>query len=475
MRIPAVFFALTPKRSPRKSSVRRRSQPFALRALLEVLEDRRLLTGGATTLYVNDNWVITNDVAPPGLSAGDTVANTGAGDDGTVTGKIFGTNAFSSIQDAIDAANAGDTIDVLSGTYAESVNVDKSITLIGEQHGVDARTRSGTETILDGTNNSGDTLLNVSANDVTIDGFTIQGATNGNDVGTAVYLEPGTHGTQFLNNIVQNNISGLYLSNNSPTDQTVVEQNLFQNNTEPGPGSGNDIYADQYTAGVGGVNNVLIEDNTFTNSSFEDDALGIGISNTDPTTPFTNITVSSNSFGNGGGGMYFYDSTSVSITGNTIDGATYFGVGLFGSDGSPANGSFTISSNTFTNDGTGVQLFDDTSAAAYSGTLTLSSNIFASTTTTYIDDESVTPIDATNNMFAGTAASSATLTELYAIEDKIIDGGGPSQWRILCRFPRRWTSGSGKSLPPHVRRKRWRDWLPDTPACNCDGRRARRW
>src|SRR6185437_3670731 len=135
----------------------------------------------------NDNWAITNDVAPSGLSAGDTVANTGAGDDGTVTGKIFGTNAFSTIQSAINAANPGDTVDVLSGTYSESVNVDRSVTLLGEQHGVDARTRSGTETILDGTANAGKTLFNVSTNDVTIDGFTIQDATNGNQFGAAIY------------------------------------------------------------------------------------------------------------------------------------------------------------------------------------------------------------------------------------------------------------------------------------------------
>ena len=48
--------------------------------------------------------------------------------------------------------------------------------------------------------------------------------------------------------------------------QAVIQHNLFQNNTQPGPASGTDIYADQFTAGVGGVNNALIDSNKFTNT-----------------------------------------------------------------------------------------------------------------------------------------------------------------------------------------------------------------
>ncbi|NIA11877.1 MAG: hypothetical protein GWP10_19660 [Nitrospiraceae bacterium] len=39
---------------------------------------------------------------------------------------------FTSIQAAVDAASAGDTIEVRSGTYVENVDVDKRLTLVGE-------------------------------------------------------------------------------------------------------------------------------------------------------------------------------------------------------------------------------------------------------------------------------------------------------------------------------------------------------
>ena len=45
---------------------------------------------------------------------------------------------YMTIQAAVNAAAAGDTIEVRSGTYVENVNVDKRLTLIGE--GVDVVT-----------------------------------------------------------------------------------------------------------------------------------------------------------------------------------------------------------------------------------------------------------------------------------------------------------------------------------------------
>jgi len=68
---------------------------------------------------------------------------------------------YSSIQQAVDNATAGDTIRVSAGLYAEQLSVDKSILLEGE---------NASTTVINGTT----TVLNVSADNVSISDFTIQ-------------------------------------------------------------------------------------------------------------------------------------------------------------------------------------------------------------------------------------------------------------------------------------------------------------
>jgi parallel beta-helix repeat protein len=283
------------------------------------------------------------------------------------------TGIFTTIQAAVNAAFAGDTLVADAGTYNEHVTINKSLTLEGVQHGVDARMRSGAESIVDG---GGFAAFYITANDVTIDGFTIQGASNGSAFpgGFGIEMASGISGTHITNDIIQNNIAGIALVNQSASDQAVVQFNLFQNNTLPGSATGTDIYADQFTAGAGGVNNVLIDSNTFSNSSFVENAWALGMSNTG-TTPFSDITFTNNNVTNHGRGVYFYATTNSTVNGNTITGASHYAIGLFGSNGSPANSLFTISNNTLDahgSGGAGVELVNDTSASAYSGTLTLS-------------------------------------------------------------------------------------------------------
>jgi hypothetical protein len=284
------------------------------------------------------------------------------------TGLSFGT-----IQAAVNAANPHDILVADPGMYHENVTINRPLTLEGARHGVDARTRSGAESIVDGW---GAAPFYVTANDVTIDGFTIQEAQDPTVFpgGFGIEMAAGISGAHILNNVIQDNIAGIALVNQSAADPAVIQFNLFKNNTSPGSAGGTDIYADQFTAGAGGVNNVLIDSNTFTNDAFTDNAWALDLSNTG-TIPFTQITFSNNTVTNHGHGVQFYDTTSSSITGNTITGVSHFAIGLFGNNGTPANSLFTISNNTLNaagRGGAGVDLANDTSASAYSGTLTLS-------------------------------------------------------------------------------------------------------
>jgi parallel beta-helix repeat protein len=123
--------------------------------------------------------------------------------------------SFESIQDAIDAANTGNTLSVLRGTYRENVTINKSLTLIGE---------SKDNTIIDG-RSSGDVVA-ITADGVSIRRFTIQNCevsfgplyagikidSNNNavdnnniqDCHNGVYLYPGTTGNVVSNNTITN-------------------------------------------------------------------------------------------------------------------------------------------------------------------------------------------------------------------------------------------------------------------------------
>ena len=77
-----------------------------------------------------------------------------------------GTADYTKIQDAIDNASDLDTIFVFSGTYYETLIINKSINLLGEDR---------EDTIIDGKNaaNEGALLIFIQANSVTVSFFTI--------------------------------------------------------------------------------------------------------------------------------------------------------------------------------------------------------------------------------------------------------------------------------------------------------------
>ena len=371
------------RRAPKK--------PLFAASKIETLEGRI----APATLYV-DNFSdlashITTDNGAPGLDAGDIVTwDPGAASHhgGAVTGLTFGVNVFATITDALGAAAVGgDTIRVGPGLFTESFNVTKQVTLLGNETGNDAATRDGVvsladETILHGALSGSlhTTQVTISTSDVTLDGFLVEGQTSANVFGAAVYEAPGTHGTHVSNNIIQDNITGVYVSNNSPSDQNVLSHNLFRNNTQPGPGSGQDIYADQFTAGT--LEHLLITDNKFTNTAYVEDSWAIGFSNTGGAA-FQDLVIQNNTVDGHGRGMYFYNASDVTISGNDIGGAGRYAVGIFGLNGTPANANFTITGNTIHDSFRGVYISDDSTAPAITSVPSVGGNTFTNVTNPY--------------------------------------------------------------------------------------------
>ena len=199
---------------------------------------------------------------------------------------------YSTITDAINNAVNGDTILVGAGLYNESLIINKSITLVGD--GKDTTTISG--------NLTGDVIY-VSADYVTITGFTIQNAGNqsspGVDAGIDVH---SSYNTISDNNISSNGLNGLHFyiasKNNTITHNTISDNNygIWLENASKNNISSNTV-SSSTTYGIyikSWSNNNLISNNVVTGND-----LGARIKSS------SGNTVSGNLFANNQRGLYF--------------------------------------------------------------------------------------------------------------------------------------------------------------------------
>jgi parallel beta-helix repeat protein len=192
---------------------------------------------------------------------------------------------YKTIQAAINANETldGHTIFVEKGIYYEDIFVNKSLSLIGEN-------KNGT--IIDG--NRTNIVIHATANNVTIEGFTVRNGTTG------IYLDHSKNSLIMANNVSSNGDAILVRYSNNCT----VHQNLVANNTNRGiliTNSWNFTVNNNHVfkSGGYGINansstNGLIEQNN-ANENYYD---GIGLLN----------------------------SNNCTVTGNNVTGNTFFGI-----------------------------------------------------------------------------------------------------------------------------------------------------
>ena len=146
---------------------------------------------------------------------------------------------YTTIQAAIEAAASGDTITVAVGTYAENVIVNKSVNLRGAQAGIDPRSAfvggpgtrdqaspSGETVVIPGIKNlTAGNIFTVQANNVTIDGFWIDGSNLG---GANPSLTPGMGLTVGSTEVFA--IHAIYNGDDNTSTYATITGAVFQNN-----------------------------------------------------------------------------------------------------------------------------------------------------------------------------------------------------------------------------------------------------
>ncbi len=304
------------------------------------------LSLATSTVSVDGSWST--------LSSGSNTYPEVLASDGTY--RYYGINAFSKIQDGVNGVSADGTVDVAPGTYTESITINKSLTLNGAQEGIDARGRnSSSESIIPAQSGGvGNSAISIKANNVTIDGFYIQGAgTPGNQTwGINAAAGVATSGVHITNTIFKNLYEGLHVqgpSTNVSSGMTVDKNEFFD---ESG-----DVYKQDAGIWMASAvsNDLTIKDNSFFGHDHGDggDYAAINIDNS------TNLTITNNTSHNDGSFVVLVNNTTVNVSENTStntgsgfnQSSTIF-VGL-------GNNGVTIQNNNLDNGYRGVRLSND--------------------------------------------------------------------------------------------------------------------
>ncbi|MBL8827237.1 MAG: right-handed parallel beta-helix repeat-containing protein [Planctomycetaceae bacterium] len=425
------IYSLTHQSTPRARKTFKRWQRF------EPLESRYVLS----TFYVDDNF--TNPVV-------------GQDPDGAGPATNFGTDSFATIQAGINAsATSGDTVQVNSGTYAESLVVtNKSVTLLGAQANIDARGRvvgapnPAVETVVAPVSGRALALQSVSGT-VTVNGFSFVGNVSGS-VGVIESTAGTTNGLQLLNNHIAVATGGTGAAinlNQSASDVTIHQNAIFSasgsatavtlgssaqfhglhvtdnNVVHVGTATGTGLTVDG-NRNVG--TSVTLRTPLIDGNLFQNFAVGLNVG----ARAVANAQIVENTFTGNVGGM-FGGTLNTTIARNTFSSNSEYGVRL-SSQGNNADASFgaqstTVSNNVFVNNGTTVNLvtgygdivIDDQFNGTQSTNI-ITNNSLSSTIAIYNSETNAETINASGNWF-GTTVEASVLAKIIGTASANVD------------------------------------------------------
>jgi len=205
---------------------------------------------------------------------------------------------FSKIQDAINAANLGDTIYVKAGTYHELLVVNKTVSLVGEDKST---------TIIDG--NMAGIVVTVEANGVKISGFKIQESGF-----RASLIDLRSNGNKISSNIVTWGFYGVILGY---SHNNIFSDNIFSSNIYVGillAGSNNNVFTRNtiMTNQGEGIGLDRSSNNVMSRNNITDNGVGVSL------TSVSDNSISENTITNNGVGIVLMSSSENSIYKNNI-------------------------------------------------------------------------------------------------------------------------------------------------------------
>jgi parallel beta-helix repeat protein len=175
----------------------------------------------------------------------------------------------------------------MDGTYQENIDIDKKLTI---------RSEKGSSSTFVTAEDPTDYVFSVTADNVTIDGLTISGATETQMAGIYLY---GSENSSIVNNICSGNNNGIYLSysdnitvsNNTCSDNT---NGIFLYRSDDNTISNNTCNTNDYGILIEGSSRIITTGNTCSEN-------GVGIR----VLPSLEVTISNNICEDNDYGLYF--------------------------------------------------------------------------------------------------------------------------------------------------------------------------
>jgi hypothetical protein len=377
----------------------------------------------------------TLDAESAGILLGNRFADAATGND--TNDCLTSTTACKTINAAVAKAPTNGTVYVAAGTYPEHVAVNKSVTFKGANVGVAGNGSRGAESIVDGTDTGAP--FAITANGVTINGFTIKNGSNGG-LDSGIWSQTGTQNSSILNNIITGNDFGVWAQCGGTC---LIQNNLFDGNNKPGSGSGSASISADSTTGL------TIDNNEFKNDTAGNPILLQAVA----AGAHTNVIVSNNNMHNNTySNAYIIGVTGGSFSGNTITPASdATGISFSGEDTN-----ITVSKNIITGAARGIRVENVYGA---NSNITVNKNNVSSNSGYGVGntDAGITNLDATCNWWGQAsgpgpvgpgAGSPVTANVNFTSWLTTSDLNGPCNGPVVTPPPSNGGGGGGRIVPP---------------------------